>query len=298
MQFISYAQNFEDVMLYRSLRSVERGFYIDVGAWDPVADSVTKAFYDRGWLGINIEPIAELCAKFEKERPRDINLAVAAGDREGKTELHILEPSGLSTTSRTILRDHAKSGKQYKTEEVVQETLASICSRYVMSDIHFLKIDAEGAERAILEGMDLKNFRPWIIVVEATEPGTPTQNHDQWESITLKAGYHHVYFDGLNRFYVAAEHAHLTENFNSPPNVFDDFIRHSEVLSSKAVSVLNDEKNQLNDEKNQLELEVSALSHEGDQLREELMQLQKKYKIPIMVHQRIASLWRRFDKST
>ena len=32
MSFISYAQNLEDVILYRSLRDVERGFYVDVGA--------------------------------------------------------------------------------------------------------------------------------------------------------------------------------------------------------------------------------------------------------------------------
>ena len=34
-QFVSYAQNFEDVMLRRALRDVEQGFYIDVGANDP-----------------------------------------------------------------------------------------------------------------------------------------------------------------------------------------------------------------------------------------------------------------------
>lgn len=57
MTFISYAQNYEDVMLHRALKGVEKGFYIDVGANDPVQYSVTKAFYERGWRGINIEPI-------------------------------------------------------------------------------------------------------------------------------------------------------------------------------------------------------------------------------------------------
>jgi hypothetical protein len=56
MRFISYAQNFEDVMLWRALKGLKKGFYIDVGAHDPEVDSVTKAFYDRGWCGINIEP--------------------------------------------------------------------------------------------------------------------------------------------------------------------------------------------------------------------------------------------------
>lgn len=33
--FVSYAQNFEDVMLHRALGAVERGFYVDVEACEP-----------------------------------------------------------------------------------------------------------------------------------------------------------------------------------------------------------------------------------------------------------------------
>ena len=45
--FISYAQNFEDVILWRALNHVENGFYVDVGAMDPTEHSVTKAFYNE-----------------------------------------------------------------------------------------------------------------------------------------------------------------------------------------------------------------------------------------------------------
>ncbi len=45
MTFISFAQNAEDVMLWRALGHVRAGFYIDVGAQDPELDSVTHAFY-------------------------------------------------------------------------------------------------------------------------------------------------------------------------------------------------------------------------------------------------------------
>ena len=44
MTFISYAQNFEDVLLWRALGTVERGFFIDVGAQHPDQDTVTPAF--------------------------------------------------------------------------------------------------------------------------------------------------------------------------------------------------------------------------------------------------------------
>jgi hypothetical protein len=54
--FVTYAQNFEDLMIWRAVHDVAAGFYIDVGAADPDEDSVTRAFYDRGWRGVNVEP--------------------------------------------------------------------------------------------------------------------------------------------------------------------------------------------------------------------------------------------------
>jgi len=35
------------------------GFYIDIGAFDPIYISVTKAFSMRGWKGINVEPLLD-----------------------------------------------------------------------------------------------------------------------------------------------------------------------------------------------------------------------------------------------
>ena len=60
MTMISYAQNHEDVLLQRVFPECEDGFYIDVGASDPIVDSVTKHFYDRGWPASTSSPIAAL----------------------------------------------------------------------------------------------------------------------------------------------------------------------------------------------------------------------------------------------
>jgi len=87
MEFKSYAQYCEDAILYFVLKDIEKGFYIDVGANDPEYISVTKSFYDRGWHGINIEPLHNYCAKLEAHRPRDINLCIGLGEEHGKMEL-------------------------------------------------------------------------------------------------------------------------------------------------------------------------------------------------------------------
>jgi len=91
--FVSYAQNQEDVVLARALRPDEReGFWVDVGAGDPVLDSVTAAFAERGWRGVNVEPLPREHERLCAARPADTNLRVALGATAGQGRLFV-EPT-------------------------------------------------------------------------------------------------------------------------------------------------------------------------------------------------------------
>ncbi|MEM9018890.1 MAG: FkbM family methyltransferase, partial [Verrucomicrobiota bacterium] len=222
---ISYAQNFEDVMLWRALGSVEAGFYIDVGANHPEWDSVTKAFYDRGWTGINVEAEDQFYSLLCEERPNDINVSCFAGEAEEEVEFFSIPDSGLSTFRRDFADKHRKDGWKVVGAKVQVRTMDSILEEADVGDktIHFLKIDVEGAEEKVLRGLSLDRYRPRVLLVEATEPNSPTESHADFEPLVLEKGYRFAYFDGLSRFYVADEHAGLMEAFRVPPNVFDDF---------------------------------------------------------------------------
>ena len=223
--FISYAQNFEDVMLWRALKHIECGFYIDVGANDPDVDSITKAFYDHGWRGINVEPISDWFEKIQEKRPRDINLQLAAGSKKGDLVIYELPDTGLSTTDKSTAQRHEeKHGFRNLERTVPVETLTEICHRFHVAPIHFLKIDVEGAEKDVLLGIDFSVIRPWIVLVESTLPLTQVEAYEQWEPILLDAGYEYVYFDGLSRFYIAQEHSEIKTFFSTPPNIFDGFV--------------------------------------------------------------------------
>jgi hypothetical protein len=74
--------------------------------------------------------------------------------------------------------------------------------------------------------MDFARWRPWVVVVEATLPGSRTTNHEQWEQLVTAHCYQFAWFDGLNRYYVAEEHKELLDVLNIQPNVFDEFITH------------------------------------------------------------------------
>ena len=39
--------------------------------------------------------------------------------------------------------------------------------------MHVVKVDVEGMEFEVLIGADLEQHRPWVVVVESTEPNEP-----------------------------------------------------------------------------------------------------------------------------
>jgi len=71
---ISYAKYSEDILLYRALHDVENGSYIDIGSTDPLSDSVSVLFYERGWRGINVAPDENAYLKMKTHRIWEQNL--------------------------------------------------------------------------------------------------------------------------------------------------------------------------------------------------------------------------------
>jgi FkbM family methyltransferase len=232
--FVSYAQNSEDVVLARAFAPDEQpGFWIDVGAGDPVLDSVTHAFSVRGWTGINIEPSAEQYERLVEQRPNEINLRCAAGCRPGFAKLY---PSptgrpGLSTLVPRIAEHHSRSESEaLEPVEVEVRTLAEIVDQHAPTVVDFLKVDVEGFESEVLSGANWQLFHPRVVVVEALEPTTYAPAYAEWEPMLLAHDYRFVLFDGLNRFYVAAGEDELASALAAPANVLDGFVQYRSLL--------------------------------------------------------------------
>ena len=149
---------------------------------------MSRAFYERGWSGITVTPIHEVSEDRRAERPRDTIVDAV-----------INEGSSLSDALR----------RHIGIDEVV----------------HFMLVDTQGFARHVLSSVDFQEYRPWVLVIESTSPGSTVQTHDAWESDVVAAGYRFCLFDGLSRFYVAEEHAEtLQAQLAYPACVLDAFV--------------------------------------------------------------------------
>lgn len=216
---VSYAQNREDFLIDAFFPDVQAGHYIDVGAAHPTQYSVTKHFYDRGWTGINVEPIAELADLLRTSRPRDVTLELGLGEEPGTARFRRYAGSGLSTTNAEVIARHAAQDTPFTDDftdlEITVVTLAEVLRRHPLPHIHFLKIDVEGSEYGVLAGNDWDRDRPELICLEV--------DHVVRDCAPLLSSVHYeqVFHDGLNVYYLAAESMHRSVHFRYPKAVLD-----------------------------------------------------------------------------
>nr|WP_246781125.1 FkbM family methyltransferase [Rhizobium sp. BK602] len=206
------------------MKHIENGFYIDIGAQDPVTDSVSRAFYENGWRGVHAEATTYYADKVRQNRPDELVVQAAIGAGEGSLRFFEIPETGLSTSNRDIAAKHQASGHRVVETEVPLVPLSVVLSQGGDRDIHWLKIDVEGMEQSVIESWQPSKARPWIVVVESTLPNSQIAAHDAWEPTLLKLGYTFAYFDGLSRFYVSEQHPEFLPFFGPGPNVFDNFV--------------------------------------------------------------------------
>ncbi|URD60542.1 FkbM family methyltransferase [Sphingomonas sp. KRR8] len=222
MNFTSYAQNFEDVLLWRALGHIGRGRYLDIGAQDPEIDSVSLGFYEHAWRGVHVEPTAAYAQKIREKRPDEIVIEAAVSTAEGPITFYEFAGTGLSTGVSEIAEAHDAGG--FERSEVLVPTirLSQLLDRAEL--YHWMKIDVEGMEADALASWDDHPARPWVVVVEATEPNSQERTDHLWRGQLEDRGYEDVYFDGLSRYFLHQSQGELKQAFAIQPNIFDGFV--------------------------------------------------------------------------
>ena len=161
----SFSQFGEDLVLDNLLtrNKIEKGFYIEVGAYDPFIYSNTYFFYKKGWNGICIEPNPVAAEKLKIKRPNDIILNTAISNHRSVAKF------ALSKSCSGIL-DQNYTFRNQKHEEIIDVKcvpLSDIIEQYAINkSIDFLSIDCEGHDLTILQTAAWNKARPKIVLVE------------------------------------------------------------------------------------------------------------------------------------
>ena len=165
----SFSQDSEDEIVEKIFWGKNQGFFVDIGAHHPVDYSNTYKFYIKGWTGINIDPRPNIMLEFDKIRPKDINLEMAIGDKQGDEEYYMFDPPGVNTFIKEIAlgRNMLNGFKHIDTKKVKTDRLVNVFDKYVGEKrIDFLNIDVEGYEMNILNQNDWDRYRPNVIICE------------------------------------------------------------------------------------------------------------------------------------
>lgn len=191
----SYSQFGEDLIVREFFGQRSDGFFVEVGANDPVKFSQTWLLERLGWTGLLVEPLAERCARLRPARPRSRvhQVAVGAPAQRGHLELQV-PPDDMFAS----LCPREKAPLAVKTERVQVKTLDDVLASKGDPTVDFLSIDVEGLELEVLQGFALARHRPRLLLME-----------DHLKSLAVHAhlaahGYELVKRTGCNNWYVPA----------------------------------------------------------------------------------------------
>lgn len=170
---LSYSQEGEDVLLERIFRKFETGFYVDIGAHDPIRFSNTYLLYNLGWKGLNIDPRPGIMERFNKIRPRDINLELAVSDTKELLTYYIFNEPALNGFDSKLSheRNQIENFSIIETKEIQTYTLDEIFNENLdeSQKIEVLTIDVEGFDLNVLKSNNWEKYNPTLILVEILE---------------------------------------------------------------------------------------------------------------------------------
>lgn len=141
------------------------GTMIEIGAGDPIHISMSKAFREKGWRTICVEPdpfnaekhkiqgneIYEYAISNFIEKNRDFMIN-NNGDHLSYTAIEIRYPGYNKNSINVIKRD------------VV--TLDWFLNNIGLNDINFISVDVEGWELEVMQGFNTDKYKPKIILLE------------------------------------------------------------------------------------------------------------------------------------
>lgn len=146
------------------------GFYVDVGANDPVSGSTTWHLDKAGWRGLAIDPLPDMAEKLRAERTAEVfNCACSAPEDDGKSLPFYVHDvaNGWSTFNHDISQWVGWGDENVRQIMVPTRTLNGILEEAkAPRGFELLAMDVEFHELQVLKGFDLDYWQPQLIFTE------------------------------------------------------------------------------------------------------------------------------------
>jgi FkbM family methyltransferase len=164
---------------------------VDVGAYEGVIGSNSRALFLKGWSGLVIEPDPRSFARLDRiyaDRPDIRKLRRAVSDRPGFRRMQFCKgPPGTPAedawqyaqvnTFSVPFADEYRREHNYKYKwSWIRVTTIKRALRWARIDPHeigFMSIDCEGEDRKIVESFDFGSCRPRMLCIESDDNSRP-----------------------------------------------------------------------------------------------------------------------------
>jgi FkbM family methyltransferase len=167
--FQSYAFTGEDRIIESllNLKLGQTGYYVDVGCNHPIYFSNTYKFYKKGWRGICIDANHEMIRKYSFYRPKDIAIPALVSSKIEARDFYHFTNNVISTTESKFIESYQAEGQQMRVQKLTTQTLSSIlATNNAPTTFDLLAIDAEEHDLEVLKSIDLRIYKPRLIIIE------------------------------------------------------------------------------------------------------------------------------------
>ncbi len=165
-----FSRHGEDYLLDLMFRDQHSGIFVELGCIDGMRFSNTLSLEKRGWRGLCIEAHTDYIDILRRNRPRSTVVHCTVGNRNGVTGFE---------------------------KQLNLRTITSLLREQAMPPVDVLSIDVAGCEVNVLQGLDLAQHRPRVIVIESEG----VDREREIDSILLPGGYIKGFHVGTSIFY-------------------------------------------------------------------------------------------------
>lgn len=168
----SYSQYGQDLLVQKffAVHPPVNRFFVDAGAFDGQTHSNSRLLFESGWSGICIEPETTAFESLQElYRGTDVTCCrVAASDFSGEAALHVPRIDDQSEGLLASIADKSKwrfQIDQWSQERVAVTTIEELLDSFG-KEPSFVTIDVEGEDLPALRGINLRRYKPDLIVIE------------------------------------------------------------------------------------------------------------------------------------